>query len=138
MRKIQTCVNLDDANLEWLQKNHPREASKILNDYLTSLRKESETGGAIAPPEVMIRMETKRAEEEKAIRAFFVNNSHIVYLAKAKNKRGKKELSFIAQELFYKDGIRASTEQIQIGLKEAMDRFDVATYEQAKGIKGRK
>lgn len=66
----------------------------------------------------------------KGVDKFFSDNPHVVYLAKTKNRRAAKDITYIQQELFYKCGLKATPTMIQNHLKEAMDRFDVKKYEE--------
>ena len=133
VRRVQSCVNFDHENLEWV-KAQPGGMSEYLNRYIKACREAEAPENVTTTIPGLKAVEEKKNSEDVAIGKFFVRNPHIVYLAKAKHKRGKKEICWIKQELFYKCGIRANEEHIQVQLKYAMDKFDVDTYESAKGL----
>jgi hypothetical protein len=132
-RRIQSCVNFDKENLEWV-KAQPGGMSEYLNRYIKACRDAETPENVVTNIPGLEEIKERSKQEDIAIGKFFTRNPHIVYLAKAKHKRGKKEICWIKQELFYKCGIRANEEHIQIQLKKAMDSFDVDAYETAKGL----
>lgn len=146
MRKVQSCVNMDLENIEWLKKQGG--ISKNINDMVTVLRKHSDLHISIKSrvevegvqtTEATIRakeiIEQERVEREIKIRAHFRDFPHVIYLAKTRRKFTKSDLCKIKDELFYgKYNVIAEVTEIRKVLKDEMDLFDVEKYEEERGI----
>jgi len=148
MRKIQSCVNMNAENLQWLKKQE-LGISRTINDVVKVLRENSELlvtvrsrmvkEGEEEPSEMVLAAKEllfkEQQDREIKIRAHFQDFPHIVYMAKTQRKFNKADICKIKDDLFYgKYNVVAEVTEIRKLLKEEMDKFDVKAYEVSRGI----
>lgn len=139
VRRIQSCIGFDEDNLEWLRLQEESMAD-MLNRLVRQERKrqheESEKTGV--PPKTSERLEQlsrDKETEEQQIIAFFMDNPHILYMAKTQRKFTKKDLCKIKDELFFsKYNVETSVDTIKKVLRQELSKFDVKKYEEERGI----
>jgi len=149
MRRIPSCIGFDEDNLIWLQARTEGMAEWI-NRVTRAYREDEKVRQAIGNNVVTEQMEAERrkhldesigelARKDKddavKIRAYLLDNPHIMYMAKTQRKFTKKDLCKIKDEIFFsKYNADVTIICIRKVLKEELSTFDINKYELERGI----
>jgi len=149
VRRITSCIGFDNDNLVWLQAR-PEGMSEWINCIIKIYREDDKVrkviGNNVVTPELeaerrrllesnLTELARKDIEDAILIRAYLLDNAHIMYMAKTQRKFTKKDLCKIKDEIFFsKYNADVTVVTIRKVLKEELMKFDVSTYEQERGI----
>jgi len=148
-RRIPSCVGFDEPNLVWLQ-NRPESMADWINAVVKAYREDEKVRTALGTTVTTDEAATERAsilaerlddierkdkEDEIKIRAYLLDNAHIMYMAKTQRKFTKADICKIKDELFFsKYNVETNVQLIRKILKEEMQKFDTKQYEKERGI----
>lgn len=148
-RRITSCIGFDQDNLIWLQAR-PEGMSEWINRVIRVYRDDENVRKAIGNNVITPEMEEQRKkileeslddiakkdqDDEIKIRAYLLDNAHIMYMAKTQRKFTKKDLCKIKDEIFFsKYNADVTVVTIRKVLKEELMKFDVENYQKEHGI----
>ena len=149
VRRITSCIGFDHDNLLWLQ-SRPEGMSEWINRIIRVYRSDENVrkviGNNVITPELEAEnkkiledslddIAKKERDDEIMVRAYLLDNSHILYMAKTQRKFTKKDLCKIKDEIFFsKYNADVTVVTIRKVLKEELMKFDVEAYKTERGI----
>lgn len=149
VKRTASCIGFDEENLIWV-RTRPEGMAEWINKVIKAYREDPsvrsvignrvlpeaavETNDRVALEERLAALKKVEADDEIKIRAYLLDNKHIMYMAKTQRKFTKKDLCKIKDELFFsKYNLDTNTTIIRKVLKEEMGKFDVKAYEREIG-----
>lgn len=148
-RRITSCIGFDQDNLLWLQARSEGMSewmNRVIRAYRDDENVRKAIGNNVVTPEMEIErrkaleasldeLAKKEQNDEVKIRAYLLDNPHIMYMAKTQRKFTKKDLCKIKDEIFFsKYNADVTVISIRKVLKEELMTFDVNKYEKERGI----